>query len=514
VEAEIVRRAAARTGGEIRALRDEPTAYGVRTVGAITCADGWQAGAFLVALAAEEGRAPLARRLASELVPGATSPGALVRRVHAFVRRRIRFEREPGEIFTGLDYTLRTGVGDCDDHARAVYAILAAAGVPVRMAFLAKESDRGPRHVVVQAWDGRAWVWVETTIAAEVGEHPVAAGKRLGVLGSRADIAATEVRTMSESDLPPVPSTLARSSSRDELAADAEALGRLGYLEDTSPPANALETRFRRAVYAFQQASGLKPDGLIGPVTRGAIKQALPPSECGFTYLGSTGAPVRLTAHLSDAFFVGVKAMARRLAGLGASARAVDYLAVWLSESGLQPDAGVPGWPAVGLHQILRTQLRDVGWTGSGDDYKALSAEEQLPFIERWYVNRGPLLARVEDVASLYLCNFLPALLPGGAALDRVLLRQGGQGLGGNEGRFYRDNVGLDADRKGFITVGDLVASVERAQRGRAAYWAEIVARLGEAPDTEATLSVRGAGAVVVVLGTAAVLAHHVAGLT
>lgn len=485
----------------------------MRTFGAIRCVDGWHAARFLVAMAAEDARGELARRLAGELraVAGADDL-ALAVAVHRFVRERVRFEREHGEIFTSVEYTLRTAVGDCDDHARVAYAILAAAGVPVRLVFLAKSKQRGPAHVVAQAFARGRWWWLETTIAASVGEHPVTAGKRLGILGTRSDIATTVEVPMCESDLPPVPSNLARSSTADELAADAEALGRLGYLEDPAPPSNALETRFRRAVLAFQADRGLVADGLTGPITRRALQRAM--VEAGQTeagggpYLGAVG--VVHTAHLSDGFFLGVKDMVRRLASFGCGARALDFLGVWFSESRLHADAGGGAWPAVGLHQILAKQLPSVGWRGTVEDYRRLSAEEQLPFIERWYVNLGPLLGRVEDVASLYLANFLPALLPGGAALDRVLLRSDGTGFGGQEGAWYRDNRGLDHEKKGVITVGDLVRSVERAQAGDRAYWAEVEARLGEARDR--TVAISGAGAALLALGSAGAFAAHLVG--
>lgn len=499
-------------GCEVRSLGEAPTGYGVRTVGAVRCADGWHAARFLVAMAAEDARGPLARRLAGELRAAAGPDDlALLVLAHRFVRERVRFERERGEVFTSLDYTLRTGVGDCDDHARVLFAVLGAAGLPVRLGFLAKELERGPVHVVAQAFVRGRWWWLETTIAAAVGEHPVTAGKRLGILDDRVDIAGNVEVFMSENDLPPVPPNLSRSSSAAELARDAEALGRLGYY-DGAPPPNALETRFRRAVLAFQRDRGLLADGLTGPVTRAAMARALVErgqTECGGGPFPGMGAavPIVHSAHLSDGFFQGVRDMAARLRAFGVGASARDFLAVWFAESRLRPDAGGRGWPAVGLHQILVTSLPSVGWRGTVDEYRALSAEDQLPYVERWYLNLGPLLGRVDDVGSLYLANFLPALLPGGAAPDRELVRRGGTRYGGQEAIWYRDNAGLDVGNDGAITVGDLVAAVERAQRFDRAYWSEVEARLGEG--RARVLEVSGVAGALVALGAGAAAAWH-----
>lgn len=269
-EARAVRIASARARCRVNAMAVRNTHVGPRAAGHVTCADGWSAARLLLALAVEDAKTAGARDLALEIRGEAASDDAFARAVHRYVLENVRFVREPGEVFTGSSYTIAAGSGDCDDHARVVYAILRAGGLPARMAFLYKKGARGPSHVVVQAAIGGAWQWLETTIPAAFGEHPYAAGMRVGVLSDRTDLG-TEVRTMTENDLPPVPVDFDLRNPAPLVQADAQALEGLGFLCVGDVVENASDATFRRAVQAFQLAHGLTPDGLIGPVTRAAM---------------------------------------------------------------------------------------------------------------------------------------------------------------------------------------------------------------------------------------------------
>lgn len=122
-----------------------------------------------------------------------TGAGLLARAVHALVRDGVRFLREPKETFQDAYLTLYYGAGDCDDVARLVVALLRILGVRARLALLyrpglrSSSGERIPTHVSVKALVGGRWRWLETTLAARFGEHPIAAKRRLGA-EHRADI--------------------------------------------------------------------------------------------------------------------------------------------------------------------------------------------------------------------------------------------------------------------------------------------------------------------------------------
>jgi hypothetical protein len=94
------------------------------------------------------------------------------------VQAQIRFIHEPHERFQSARDTMAAGAGDCDDHARLVYALGRAAGLPAKLVFF--DEDNEPVHVVSQLGDGIGMRWAETTIGADFGEHPYAALERVG----------------------------------------------------------------------------------------------------------------------------------------------------------------------------------------------------------------------------------------------------------------------------------------------------------------------------------------------
>jgi hypothetical protein len=149
----------------------------------LECASGWAAARYLLELARGDARDPDIVRLARRMRQLAPRDRDFAGCVHAFVQKYIRFARERGEIFQAAPITLRRAVGDCDCHARLVFALLLAGGLRPRLAFLHR--DGGPIHVLVQVHHAGAWVWLETTVkGARFGEHPVAAARRLGVIRS------------------------------------------------------------------------------------------------------------------------------------------------------------------------------------------------------------------------------------------------------------------------------------------------------------------------------------------
>ncbi|MFC0618062.1 DUF2272 domain-containing protein [Deinococcus budaensis] len=175
------------------------------------------------------------------------------------------------------------------------------------------------------------------------------------------------------------------------------------------------------------------------------------------------------SADLPDAFFAGVQAVA---AALGA--RPLHLLQVMMAESGLRPDAHNPRGHASGLIQFMPATLARLGWAAGDEAFRRLSAEAQLPYVERYY--RPYRAAGLTSTARLYQATFLPATLAGGSDPATVLAARDGPSA-----QAYAANSGLDRRGDGTIRVADLTAAVERRCQGPR--WEEARARLeGTAP--------------------------------
>lgn len=133
----------------------------------------------LAALASYDAADGRVRRIA-EQVAGRGNALAQLRRLLAFVQRSVRFQWEPVETFQHTLRTLELGYGDCDDSARAVGALAASIGYRVGLGTLS-DPQGYPVHVAAMVEIGGTWLWLETTMAAYLGEHPLAAARRLGV---------------------------------------------------------------------------------------------------------------------------------------------------------------------------------------------------------------------------------------------------------------------------------------------------------------------------------------------
>ena len=140
-----------------------------------------------------------------------------------------------------------------------------------------------------------------------------------------------------------------------------------------------------------------------------------------------------------------------------------------MSESGVKATAHNPNGDASGLIQFMPKILVGLGWTSGPDAFRELSAEEQLPFVEKFftpYVPKG-----LSSAARLYQATFLPATLDLGSEPNTVICQQGGI-----NSFAYGPNKVFDRDGDGAITVGELQAAIDRNTQGPR--WAEIVARL------------------------------------
>lgn len=449
-QSDAIRRACSRAGCTVLSIEPKPTSFGVYVQARITCPTTWSAATLLALIAEADAQTAGARAYALELRAGATD-GDFVQKV--FDRgRRLRFVREPGEVFTSPSYTLSVNAGDCDDHARTTYAVLRAGGVPARIVFLHKGPGGDPSHAVTQAFVNGAWTWLETTLAANFGESPMAAASRLGIGRTRTDIA------------------------------DHATVINLRTLQRTSAMLGAL-------------ASALI---CVGPLTMGDASAMFTPTQIA-TYEKAAN-----TSDLSGQFMVDVSAMAARLRTIGANVSGEDLLAVWNGESGISPKARNPaGAGAYGLNQLYGApMLAAVGWAGTVDDYLSLSAEAQLPCVERYYLKYGPKGSgwrRIDGARGLYAINGWPTAVAMGADTrdDNAIL--------GTKGKrdYYPE---FDTAGAGVNTPSQIDAWIARAQKNGGARWIEARARFwieaGDTPPTRSVFRVAGVG-----VGAAAAIA-------
>jgi len=132
-----------------------------------------------------------------------------------------------------------------------------------------------------------------------------------------------------------------------------------------------------------------------------------------------------------------------------------DLLACLTSESGLNAqatnfvrgkDGKVTNIPqALGLNQITPSAQKASGMTDSfwRNDYGKLTAEQQLPYVERYFkaVGHG---RNFNNIGDLYMANAAPGFI--GKSGDIVIYT----------GNAAKQNPGLDANKDGKITAGEI----------------------------------------------------------
>lgn len=111
--------------------------------------------------------------------------GARAEALQRWVQDHIGFVDEPIEAYPSALAVLVDGAGDCDDHAILMVALAHAIGLPTSAEAFFWPSGDGHAAMIVGC--GGSWLWCETTIAARLGEHPIAAARRLGI-ATREDI--------------------------------------------------------------------------------------------------------------------------------------------------------------------------------------------------------------------------------------------------------------------------------------------------------------------------------------
>ena len=123
----------------------------------------------------------------------------------------------------------------------------------------------------------------------------------------------------------------------------------------------------------------------------------------------------------------------------------LDMLALMRSESGLNPQAVNPNGGATGLIQFMPNTARNLGTTTEA--LKNMSAAEQMKYVEKYF--DSVRLPSGSSAGRLYAFVFLP-----GRANREVLTSRGEA--------YYDNNVRLDMDRDGNITITDLDVRMAR----------------------------------------------------
>jgi hypothetical protein len=165
---------------------------------------------------------------------------------------------------------------------------------------------------------------------------------------------------------------------------------------------------------------------------------------------------------LTDAFFQELKAISARL-----GSDPGDLLAVMVSESNVDPKAQNPHGKATGLIQFMPQTLKGLGWTAGPDEFRTLSAEQQLPYVEKYY---RPHRGKLTSAGRLYQATFLPATLKNSTESTVIAAP------GGPNAKAYAANKGLDTNKDGVITVSDLTERLNlKKQTDR---WKSLAARL------------------------------------
>ncbi len=471
-------------------------------VGRYRCKDGWASARLLVRLSALNAGAPQERAIALELAQAyGPNQERIARAIHSYVKARVRFVRERRETFQSAIYTLRSGFGDCDDSSRVVYVLAVAAGLRARMKFLAKDGQ--PRHVVAQVFVAGKWRWCETTVAANFDEAPLVAVRRLGIK-NRHDIGGADNMngvTLTSDTLGidccntyafrvVVHRSLLGLWAQSPEAQIAEVFADQGFEAITVytdpaklPPEVPADFRDLTGASFPDFTAWIKADWRLpeskaidrdqgGPVPLTVLDARPWPLPAGSPVSPPPPVfPLQYTTRLSQVFLpppgstLGIRGVGLRLK----CSPLMLMQALW-HESGLDPAASNPRnavdgtIAANGINQAMsdrpgvRSILQGMGWKGAASDYRKLSAEDQLPYVENFYRPWAHL--GMSSVGMIYALTYLPGrVAERGTAPETVLTRKGdvdGHHKNGSPFSFYDGNESLDFDKSGEITIGGL----------------------------------------------------------
>lgn len=116
------------------------------------------------------------------------------------------------------------------------------------------------------------------------------------------------------------------------------------------------------------------------------------------------------------------------------------------AETGMRQRATDASSNAGGIFPFMPATLKGLGWTGTPEEFRNLTPEQQVPYVVRYLKPYAPSL---KNDGLVYVATFLPAYLKAASA--------GGDSYAFPD-KYYKDNAILDRNHDGVITVGDLRA--------------------------------------------------------
>lgn len=175
---------------------------------------------------------------------------------------------------------------------------------------------------------------------------------------------------------------------------------------------------------------------------------------------------------LEPEFYSRMAEMAQRL-----RADAFNLLGVFMSESSVRHDAANPHGGASGIFQAMPQTLAGLGFIGTPDGFRALTATQQLDWAEKYYM---PAAGKLNSRAACYLWTFLPADIGLAKAPGAVLVAKAGAPLcpDGRRSTLFDVNSSFDKNGDSAIQVSELDGAIQRACRGPR--WVDIRDRMRE----------------------------------
>lgn len=158
-----------------------------------------------------------------------------------------------------------------------------------------------------------------------------------------------------------------------------------------------------------------------------------------------------------------------------------DLLAVMVSESGLNNSAYESKFKGSGLLGFMPSTLKGLGFTGTWQDFAQLTGEQQLDYVKKIVDNSTKFNGAPFTSAGLYyVANLWPVglKLPGvqEGDLNTKILEENPERVGKYSKKYYdigykisadyeslayKSNPLFDKDKKGFITLGDMVKQAQ-----------------------------------------------------
>lgn len=123
-------------------------------------------------------------------------------------------------------------------------------------------------------------------------------------------------------------------------------------------------------------------------------------------------------------------------------------LTIMQLESGIDPKATNKQGGATGLIQFMPATAKAYGTTT--DALRSMSDVKQLEYVRRFYARYS---GKIDSVGTLYMLAFYPSMAF--EPRETVIARKGEP--------VYDQNVVLDADKNGVLTVGDVKSKAENA---------------------------------------------------